>query len=378
MTTKLDYESAAWGHVYPDQSIGVRERPLVILAPRSHMGGIYGPLIAAKCLNVVAVVDDYSQDATVYGIPRWRSAEFSQRAPSIPDLLVMDVSGSPYSNAIFSKLIEDAGVDRAEFVAVLAELDLPAVYQTPRVMRERTIARQSDWQSLRKRLADDRSRETLDAVLLLRLTYDRRHLRTSTTSAEDEYFSVNASDATFRLTANETICDAGAYIGDVIRKVIAATQGQFREVHAFEPDSTSFAKLESIHSCGFSGIKLHQAAVGDYTGTIQYLHTGTMGSHVDHAAGGAGTTGDTAITRIDDAMESATFIKMDLEGFETRALAGASRIIKSNRPRLAVTGYHYADDLLEIVKLLDDLAPGYRLRLRHHSNYYYDSIIYAD
>jgi hypothetical protein len=108
---------------------------------------------------------------------------------------------------------------------------------------------------------------------------------------------------------------------------------------------------------------------------VKFLQTGTMGSHVDETGA---SEADTAIVRIDDAMESATFVKMDLEGFETKALEGASRVISAFRPRMAITGYHYALDLLDIVSLIDELSPSYRLRLRHHSSYYYDSIIYAD
>lgn len=111
-----------------------------------------------------------------------------------------------------------------------------------------------------------------------------------------------------------------------------------------------------------------------------------MGSHVVEDAvtvtggkeiGTSGRDGDISITRLDDVMEEVTFIKMDLEGFESRALNGAARLIESCWPRMAITGYHYADDLLDIAQTIRNLAPDYTLPLRHHSNYYYDSILYA-
>jgi hypothetical protein len=100
-----------------------------------------------------------------------------------------------------------------------------------------------------------------------------------------------------------------------------------------------------------------------------------MGSHVDVRENVG--EGETPVTRLDDAVERATFIKMDLEGFETRALKGAARLVRECLPRLAITGYHYADDLLDIVQTIHGLRPDYCFRLRHHSNYYYDSILYA-
>ncbi len=91
----------------------------------------------------------------------------------------------------------------------------------------------------------------------------------------------------------------------------------------------------------------------------------------------ASSGGATPIVRLDDVLDEVTFIKMDLEGFEQRALKGAARLIRECRPRMAITAYHYADDLLDLWRLFEELAPGYELRLRHHSSYYYDTIYYA-
>jgi hypothetical protein len=68
---------------------------------------------------------------------------------------------------------------------------------------------------------------------------------------------------------------------------------------------------------------------------------------------------------------------MDIEGFEARALRGAERLIQKCAPRMSITAYHYPYDLLDIVDTIDDIRPGYVLRLRHHYNYYYDTVLYA-
>ena len=374
MKASLEYENASWEDSYPIVPTNCKNRPVFLLGPNSYLGGIYIPGMLAQLGNVVAVVDDQSSASHIHGVERWSSPMFRTKAGEHKQALAVDLSCSPMGNAVFAKLIEETNIERADFVQLLADLDLPAVYQTPSKMRELTISRQQDWQRLRRSLIDEPSRQTLDAILLLRLTFDRRHLRHVTTSPEDEYFSVYASDATFRLSHDEIFCDAGAYIGSTVRKVVAATGGNFREIHAFEPDRKNFASLESLSSLALNQIHLHNAAVGDYTGRVQFLETGTMGSHVDDGGG----DGETPITRLDDAVDEATFIKMDLEGFEARALKGASRLLRECGPRLAITGYHYADDLLDVAHTIRELRQDYRFKLRHHSNYYYDSIIYAE
>lgn len=372
MDTPLDYRSP-WARTYVPRARRVTERPLVLLGPNSYLAGVYGRFIVDNA-NVVAVVDDHYRDATILGVVRWSSDEFRARAPGIADLLAIDFAGSPLGHAVFARLAATVGVELADFVEALAELEQGAVYQTPRDMRERTIARQREWGSLRDALADDASRAALDAALLLRLTYERRHTRRALTSMEDEYFGLDAHASTFHLRDDEIFADCGAFVGTTVRKVIAATDGRFRAIHAFEPDRKSYAELEKLRSLAMPGIVLHNAAVGDTSGRVRFLETGTMGSHVDETGGGGG---DTPIVRLDDALDRVTFIKMDLEGFEQRALKGAARLIRECRPRMAITAYHYADDLLDLWRLFDELAPGYELRLRHHSSYYYDTIYYA-
>ena len=76
-------------------------------------------------------------------------------------------------------------------------------------------------------------------------------------------------------------------------------------------------------------------------------------------------------------METIDLLKMDIEGYEARTLRGGANLIQKFRPRMAIAAYHYATDMLDIVNTIDELAPGYCIRLRQHFNFYYDSILYA-
>ncbi len=48
--------------------------------------------------------------------------------------------------------------------------------------------------------------------------------------------------------------------------------------------------------------------------------------------------------------ERVTFIKMDIEGSEANALRGAEKIIRTYKPKLAISVYHKKDDLWTIPK----------------------------
>jgi FkbM family methyltransferase len=72
-----------------------------------------------------------------------------------------------------------------------------------------------------------------------------------------------------------------------------------------------------------------------------------------------------------------TYLKMDIEGSEMDALAGASRIIREQGPLLAICVYHKQDDLWKIPLLIHSLNPEYRFFLRPHKLEVWDLVCYA-
>jgi len=75
--------------------------------------------------------------------------------------------------------------------------------------------------------------------------------------------------------------------------------------------------------------------------------------------------------------EKVTFIKMDIEGAEMNALKGAEKLIRANRPKLAICLYHKAEDILTIPEFILNLDLGYKLYIRHQAMNKYQTILYA-
>lgn len=72
-----------------------------------------------------------------------------------------------------------------------------------------------------------------------------------------------------------------------------------------------------------------------------------------------------------------SFIKMDIEGAEYKAIKGAEQIIKRCRPKLAVSIYHKAEDIWELSEMILRICPDYRLYLRHYSIAQAETVLYA-
>ena len=71
------------------------------------------------------------------------------------------------------------------------------------------------------------------------------------------------------------------------------------------------------------------------------------------------------------------YIKMDIEGAEVQALAGAQATIKQFKPKLAICAYHKANDLFMIPQTIKSILPGYRFYLDHYSIHREETVLYA-
>ena len=77
----------------------------------------------------------------------------------------------------------------------------------------------------------------------------------------------------------------------------------------------------------------------------------------------------------DDIAEPLTMIKADIEGSEYKALLGAARHIREDRPKLLISVYHNNEDLWRIPRLIDSLSSGYTFSLRHKGSPLYPTEI---
>ena len=85
------------------------------------------------------------------------------------------------------------------------------------------------------------------------------------------------------------------------------------------------------------------------------------------------------VRKLDDMLRDrkVTFLKMDIEGSELAALRGAERIIREQRPKLAICVYHKPEDMWEIPGFILNCHPDYKLYLRHYSISYTETVLYA-
>jgi len=180
-----------------------------------------------------------------------------------------------------------------------------------------------------------------------------------------------------RLHANEVFVDCGAFDGDTLSQFLTASGGSFQQVVAFEPDPANFARLNgsvaALPGPMRGRIDIKCAAVGAADGNCRFADREGPSSHLGE---GDLIVEVVALDRYLGATRP-TFIKMDIEGGEPDALAGARDHIQNDAPTLAISCYHRQDHLWAIPLLIHSINPNYAFYLRPHDVEVWDLVCYA-
>jgi FkbM family methyltransferase len=219
-------------------------------------------------------------------------------------------------------------------------------------------------------LADDRSREVFDKILLRALgEWNDPDLMPSVCDP-DQYF---LSDLV-ALAPDEAFVDVGAFDGDTVRDFVRRTHGRFDSITCFELDARNFEALERNVALlpQKDRIRLYNMGLWDEACDVTYSVGKSQSTIGEGLQAGR-------VVALDDVLPDArvTLIKMDIEGAELRALAGARRVIERQRPRLAISVYHHISHLWAVPLVISGLVPDHQIYLRHHTNLEYETVCYA-
>lgn len=217
--------------------------------------------------------------------------------------------------------------------------------------------------------ADEKSKEIYTEVICNRIAPHLADKIFNQLKTPGEYFQQDV----FSLNNDEVMVDAGAFDGDSALNFIKTVNGSFEKIYAFELEKNNYDKML---------LKLH-----DYKDRIEFIDKGVWshkaclnfggakyGSHIDSNAEQTAN-----VISIDEVVQGqkVTFIKMDVEGSELEALNGAKNTILTQKPKLAISAYHYLSDLWNVPQKIKEFCPDYQIYLRHHAPTVWDTDCYA-
>lgn len=173
------------------------------------------------------------------------------------------------------------------------------------------------------------------------------------------------------ITDEDVMVDGGCYDGTSCIDVDSLIENGIKKIYAFEPDEKHYHKCEKFLKNNERAI-LIKKGLFDEDGTISFMSQDGEGSLICEDG-----EEKIDICKIDTEAGEATFIKMDIEGAELKALMGAKETIVQNKPKLAISIYHKPEDILQIPMYLKALVPEYKFYLRQYTMSYLECVLYA-
>lgn len=219
-------------------------------------------------------------------------------------------------------------------------------------------------------LEDEQSISSFKNLINYRYSKNINYLEAAIDNVEKEYFD----DDIVHLTGQEIFVDGGAYDGNTTLEFVQKVDNKFLKAYLFEPDTLNYSKLcENMGTkSGDNRFDVHRAALYSKNTVLNFSDSGDMGSRIF-----SGGKIEVNAVALDEAIDRATFIKLDVEGAEEEALLGSERIIKSHKPKLAVCIYHKPQDLWKLPLLIKKLNDSYKIYIRHYNPNLLGTVCYA-
>jgi FkbM family methyltransferase len=160
--------------------------------------------------------------------------------------------------------------------------------------------------------------------------------------------------------AGDVVLDCGADIGTFTRTALGHGAGT---VVAIEPSPAKEPCLRRNFEKEIAAGRVIVVAKGVWNEESTLKLYDESGSVVDRRGTGGVEVQLTTIDKLvaDLKLPRVDFIKMDIEGAEKQALAGAHDTIVKFRPRMSIATEHLFDDAVAIPRTIRDIVPDYKL-----------------
>jgi FkbM family methyltransferase len=215
------------------------------------------------------------------------------------------------------------------------------------------------------------SRARFLAVLKFRASLDPAELASVRSPMEAMWIDI---PRLVKTRVYNTVMDVGAFDGDTLR-AFRTHLGAQRGI-AVEANTELFDSIRSVGSQYPEGIEI--VPVAAWSRNVRLAFEEVRQGMIRVTESGDGTL---CAARMDDHVrEVVDFVKMDIEGAESEALAGCAGLLKESQPDLALAAYHRPKDLIDIMHQVERLGcsdDSFDWHVGHYSDCLDDTILYA-
>lgn len=179
----------------------------------------------------------------------------------------------------------------------------------------------------------------------------------------------------FHPEKNEIFVDAGCFDGDTACDFAKWTNGEYEKIYAFEANPYCMERCEqTFNKKHIDNVSMIKKGLWDKKGIVRFRSNYSGGACISENG-----NVEIQVDSLDNVLNGrrVSFIKMDIEKSEYRALIGAKNTIETYHPRLAICVYHKPEDIFQIPELLLRYYSEYKFALRQYQSNGSSTILYA-
>ena len=215
-------------------------------------------------------------------------------------------------------------------------------------------------------LADVKSKKVLMAVVNYKLTHNIQFIKEIADPAEDQYFDREL----VCFDEKDVFLDCGGYTGDTVWQYLQHNDGNYQSIISVEADHDNCEIIQKMFSQSAASVRgeVIEIACWNEKTSLLFDKIGSGSGTLDIKANSTTEKVTVNADTIDHMLngQRVSFIKMDIEGAEYKALLGAVNTIQRWKPVLMISAYHKQDDLLKLSALIKSMNEDYKLYLRHY------------
>ena len=221
------------------------------------------------------------------------------------------------------------------------------------------------YEKLYNDLYDEESKKTLESIINFRLNREIDFLKDFRFRLNEQYF-----ESFIKLGNHPTFVDGGGFDGGT-SKQFASVCPEYESIYYFEPNDLSFKKsIENLRN--IKDIKFFKKGLWDKSEVLYFDNTLGSASKISRI----GNDSIETISLDELKIPEISFMKLDIEGAERKALEGAKETIIRNKPVLAICVYHNQNDFLDVPEFVLKLNSMYKVYLRHYTTGVFETVMY--
>ena len=324
--------------------------------------GIFGRNDYAKSIadlvDVSFFVDDFTDEKQYLGKPIIGTEEIPKNA-----LVVSTLLGNPLSG---ENCLNKAGVKHLNYFAFYenAGLDMPPVRFRGGFQDEYNNNKEK-YLWVESLLADEESLVTYHKIINFRLSGNLSYMEGFSDRQKYQYFE-NFLELK---ETGEIFVDVGGFDGYTSTEFIKLCP-EYQAIYLFEPNTDNMAVArENLRL--YDNVHLYQMGLSSHKETLYFSSEGSVFSANDE--GSIEIKLDALDKLVDDEI---SYIKMDIEGAEGKAIEGARDTILKNHPKLAICVYHKNADFRKIPEQIFFIRDDYDIYLRHYTEGVVETVMF--